>query len=87
MRKTYYSNCHMCKHTLRMIVIYTVEEISFFFFFCCRIIYCSLWTPGPFHCYDKLIVYINYHFWSSALGQSSLTYIIKVILSVGEKTN
>ena len=38
-----------------------------------RIVYCSLRTPGPFHCYDKLIVHINYRFWSSARGQSSLT--------------
>lgn len=65
-----------------MIVIYTVEEISSIF---CRIIYCSLRTPGPFHCFDKLIVHINYSFWSSALEQSSLTYSIKVIFSVGTK--
>lgn len=66
-----------------MIVINAVEEISSIF---CGIIYCSLRTPGPFHCYDKLIVHINYHFWSSAFGQSNLTYSIKVILSVERKT-
>lgn len=74
MRKTYNSNFHTCKHTLRMIVIYTVEEISSIF---CMIVYCSLRTPGPFHCYDKLIVHINYPFWSSALGQNSLTYSLR----------
>lgn len=73
---------HTCKHTLKMIVIYTVEEISSIF---CGIIYHSLRTPGPFHCYDKLIEHINYRFWSSALGQSCLTYSIKVILSVERK--
>lgn len=74
-RKTYNSNFHTCKHTLRMIVIYTVEEI--------RMVYCSLRTPGPFHCYDKLIVHINYRFWS--FGQSNVTYSITVILRVRRK--
>lgn len=46
-----------------MIVINAMEEITST---SCRIIYPPSGTPGPFYCYDKLIVYINYHFcfWS-----------------------
>lgn len=60
--------------------IYSRRKRLLFFY---EIVSCSQRTPGPFHCYDNLIVSINYTFWSSALGQSVLACSRKGVLRVG----